>query len=83
MKVLSDNYHLLKQLTMCSEVVCASPSAIFKQEFLDGFLVAIDLPPLVTWKSALLVRPETYATPLGKHLVSLFETSRQLHLKAA
>lgn len=76
MKIHSDNYHLLKQITMRSDVICAGPSAVFIQEFYEGSLVALSVPPVVTWKSALLVRPETYATPLGKHLVSLFESAR-------
>ena len=33
------------------------------------------MPLDITWESALLVKPETYATPLASHLVSLFESA--------
>ncbi|MEO0437416.1 MAG: LysR family transcriptional regulator [Pseudomonadota bacterium] len=76
MKISSDNYSLLKQLTIRSDVICAGPSAVFKQELADKFLIEVPVSLEVTWESALLVRPETLATPLGKHLVSLFTTLR-------
>ena len=79
MKIFSDNYGLLKQLTLSSDVICAGPTAVFSKEIAEGTLVALDSPPVVTWKSALLVRTETAVTPLGKHLVSLFETVREAH----
>ena len=77
MKVLSDNYNVLKNLTLHSDVICAGPSAIFREELQQGVLARLDFPPYVNWQSALLVRPETYATPLGKHLVSLFVSAKE------
>lgn len=76
MKVLSDNYTVMKNLTLRSDVVCAGPSAIFREELDQGVLARLEFPPYVNWQSALLVKPETYATPLGKHLVSLFVSAR-------
>lgn len=76
MKILSDNYSVMKQLTVNSDVVCAGPSAVFRHEVAAKSLVEIPAPFDITWKSALLVKPQTYATPLGRHLVSLFESAR-------
>jgi hypothetical protein len=36
-------------------------------------LVDLPLPTTVGWKSALLVKRETYTTPLARHQVGLFE----------
>lgn len=79
MKILSDNYDILKKLTISSDVVCAGPRAVFKEELDAGALTEIDLPLQVTWESALLVKPETYATPLARHLVAIFESARAPH----
>ena len=75
MKVLSDNYALLKTLTLSSDVICAGPRGVFNTEIESKKLREIEAPLEITWTSALLVKPETYATPLAKHLVSIFETT--------
>ena len=75
MKILSDNYDMLKKLTLSSDVLCAGPRAVFRSEIDAGRLREVDVPLDVTWESALLVKPETYATPLARHLVSLFESA--------
>ncbi len=75
MKILSDNYDILKKLTRFSDVICAGPRAVFKTELEDELLREVDMPLEITWESALLVKPETYATPLAKHLVSIFESA--------
>ena len=36
-------------------------------------MVKLPLPMTVEWKSAVLVKGETYTTPLARHLVGLFE----------
>ncbi|MEM8660547.1 MAG: LysR family transcriptional regulator [Pseudomonadota bacterium] len=74
MKVLSDNYTALKTLTCFSDAICAGPRAVFKSELELNQLREIKLPFELIWTSALLVKPETYATPLARHLVSLFES---------
>ncbi|MAT93585.1 MAG: hypothetical protein CME59_13390 [Halioglobus sp.] len=79
MKVLSDNYDILKKLTISSDVVCAGPRTVFKSELDAGALSEISVSLDVTWESALLVKPETYATPLAKHLVATFESARARH----
>ena len=74
MKVLSDNYAMLKRLALSTDVICAGPRGVFTEEMANKSLVEIPAPLNVVWESALLVKPETYATPLAKHLVSIFET---------
>mgnify|MGYP001796383402 CR=1 FL=1 len=81
MKISSDNYSVLKQLAKNTDVICAGPSAVFRRELADKSLVEVPVSLAVTWASALLVRPETYATPLGKHLVSLFSSVRDGYAK--
>lgn len=75
MKVLSDNYDILKKLTLSSDVICAGPRGVFKKEIEDQLLREIEMPLDITWESALLVKPETNATPLARHLVSIFEAA--------
>jgi len=75
MKVLTDDYDILKKLTQFSDVICAGPRAVFKKELQTQELREIESPLNLTWESALLVKPETYATPLAKHLVSIFESA--------
>lgn len=79
MKILSDNYDILKKLTTSSDVVCAGPRAVFSHELAAGALREIPIPLDVTWESALLVKPETYSTPLARHLVSVFESAKASH----
>ena len=64
MKILSDNYDILKKLTRSSDVICAGPRAVFKNELGDGVLSEIGTPLDITWESALLVKPRDlcYAT---------------------
>ena len=75
MKIRSENYSLLKILTESTDVICAGPRAVFRNEFASGSLREIDPLLELTWKSALLVKPETYATPLARELVSVFESA--------
>ena len=75
MKILSDNYDLLKKVALFSDVICAGPRAVFKDELETAELRQVDVPLDITWESALLVKPETYATPLAQHLVSIFESA--------
>jgi hypothetical protein len=49
------------------------PGAVFAAQLQSGDLVELLLPMSVEWKSALLVKRETYTTPLARYLVGLFE----------
>ena len=75
MKIRSENYGTLMRLTACTDVICAGPRAIFRKEFEAGALREIETDLGLTWKSALITRPETYATPLAEYLVGLFEAA--------
>ncbi len=75
MKVLTENYAVLRMLTAATDVICAGPRAVFVEEVKAGNLREVAFPMELTWKSALLIKPETYATPLAKQLVGLFEAS--------
>ena len=75
MKILSDNYDILKKLTLSSDVICAGPRAVFKTELASELLREVEVPLDITWESALLIKPETYATPLARHLVTIFKAA--------
>lgn len=75
MKIRSENYGMLKRLTSSTDVICAGPRAVFRQEFEAGTLREIKTDLGLTWKSALITRPETFATPLARHLVGMFESA--------
>ncbi len=75
MKLQSDNYDVLKKITLTSDLICAGPKAVFAEEIAAGQLREISAPLNVSWESALLIKPETYETPLARHLVSLFESA--------
>ena len=49
------------------------PRAVFAAQFQSANLVELPLPISVEWKSALLVKCETYATPLARQLVGPVE----------
>ena len=49
------------------------PRAVFAAQLQSGDLIELPLPMFVEWKSALLVKRETYTTPLARLLVGLFE----------
>lgn len=73
LKIVSDNYDSLRSLTLSSDAICMGPRAVFAAQLQSGDLVELPLPMSVEWKSALLVKRETYTTPLARHLVGLFE----------
>ena len=47
---------------------------MFAAQVQSGDLVELPLPLSIEWKSALLVKRETYTTPLARHMVGLFES---------
>lgn len=73
LKVVSDNYDSLKSLTKVSDAICLGPSSVFTADIADEVLVELPLPLDIRWESALLVKRETYTTPLARLLVNLFE----------
>ena len=79
LKVKSDNYDLLKKVTLTTDSICAAPRSAFREELDAGELVEVNSPLSITWSSALLVRPETLASPLASKLVSLFEQAAAMH----
>ena len=74
LKIVSDNYDSLRSLTLSSDAICMGPRAVFAAQIQSGDLVELPLPLSIEWKSALLVKRETYTTPLARHMVSLFES---------
>ena len=73
LKIVSDNYDSLRSLTLSSAALCMGPRAVFAAQLQSGDLIELPLPMSVEWKSALLVKRETYTTPLARHLVGLIE----------
>jgi DNA-binding transcriptional LysR family regulator len=73
LKIISDNYDSLRSLTLSSDAICMGPRAVFAAQVQSGDLVELPLPLSIEWKSALLVKRETYTTPLARHMVGLFE----------
>lgn len=74
LKIVSDNYDSLRSLTLSSDAICMGPRAVFATQVQSGDLVELPLPLSIEWKSALLVKRETYTTPLARHMVGLFES---------
>lgn len=74
LKIVSDNYDSLRSLTLSSDAICMGPRAVFAAQVQSGDLVELPLPLSIEWKSALLVKRETYTTPLARHMVGLFES---------
>lgn len=70
-KIRFDNYSLLKKLACDTDVVCAGPMAIFKEEINEKRLKIIELDLKTIWTSALLVREESLASPLVSHFIEL------------
>ena len=73
-KILSDNYDLLKKLTLESDLLCAVPRSMFQDEIRKKRLKEVNISLRITWESALIIRTETMLAPLARHLVSLFES---------
>lgn len=73
LKIISDNYDSLRSLTLASDAICMGPKAVFAAQVQSGELVELPIPIAIEWKSALLVKRETYTTPLARHMVGLFE----------
>ncbi|MEM1402161.1 MAG: LysR family transcriptional regulator [Pseudomonadota bacterium] len=72
-KLRVDNYHLLKQVCLETDAICAGPRAIFREEIIDGSLRVISVDLDARWRSTLIVRPETLESPLVARLVKLSE----------
>jgi DNA-binding transcriptional LysR family regulator len=68
--IVSENFPLLKNLTLNSDCLCAGPWHVFHDELESGALREVKQQPL-TWTSACLVRPESAEMPLVKLLVNL------------
>ena len=69
-QIISDNYPLLKRLTLASDCVTRGPWSLFREELESGALREVKSRKVV-WQSACLVRPESAETPLVKRLVEL------------
>lgn len=76
-KIISDNYDLLKRLTLQHDMLCMAPRSVFHEEMESGRLREVGVDLRVTWESALLIRSETMLAPLARHLVSLFEEASE------
>ena len=74
-RVASDNYGLLRQLTLRLDVICGGPEALFRDDLAQGAQRKIDIDLRMDWQSVLLVREEALATPLVKHFVGLCEAT--------
>lgn len=72
MKIVSENYGILKNLTKRTDAICAGPRAVFRDELAAGELTELRAELDLSWGSTLLTRHETYATPLARALVDTF-----------
>lgn len=70
-RIASENYPLLKNLTLNSDCLCTGPWYVFRDELENGTLREIDDQRPVKWTSTCLVRPESIETPLVKMVVHL------------
>jgi len=69
----SENYDLHKRLILGSDMLCAAPRSVFKDEIKRKLLKEIKFDLRIHWESMLIIRSETLLAPLARHLVSLFE----------
>jgi len=76
-KVASDNYDLLRRLTLKLDAFCGGPRLIFQKHLDGGDLREINIDLAMFWQSYLIVRPETYHTPIISHFVDLCEIFAQ------
>jgi len=67
----SENFPLLKNLTLNSDCICTGPWHVFRDEIESGALREVEAQNPTKWQSACLVRPESIETPLVKLLVNL------------
>ena len=79
MKIVSENYNILKKLATRTDAICAGPRAVFREELAAGQLREVDTALGLVWGSCLLTRHETYATPLAKALVDIFQSVAAAH----
>lgn len=80
-QIASENYPLLKHLTLNSDCVCQGPWYLFREELATGALVELESERPVRWESACLVRPESVETPLVKLLVALLVAESRTYLR--
>ena len=76
-KVSSDNYDLLRRLTMRLDAFCGGPRTLFANHIANGDLKEIDIDLGMFWQSYLLVRPEILSAPLVSHFVKICEEVSQ------
>ncbi len=69
--IASENFPMLKNLTLQSDCICLGPWYVFCDEIKSGALREVTTQHPITWESACLVRPESIETPLVKLLVNL------------
>jgi DNA-binding transcriptional LysR family regulator len=79
MKIVSENYGILKTLTIRTDAVCAGPRAVFRDELKADKLVELEAELGLVWGSTLLTKHETYATPLARELVDTFQAVATYH----
>ncbi len=79
--IASENYPLLKNLTLNSDCICRGPWYVFRDELKSGALREINAKRPVKWASACLVRPESIETPLVKLMVNLLVDGSKNYLR--
>ena len=72
-RVACDNYDLLRRLTLRLDVICGGPRALFRRDLEDGTLRQIDIDLGLDWRSYLIVRKASLATPIVQHFVGICE----------
>ncbi|MEM7019365.1 MAG: LysR substrate-binding domain-containing protein [Pseudomonadota bacterium] len=80
-RISSDNYPLLKNLTLNSDCICGGPRYVFRDELASGTLREVETRTTVNWRSACLVRPESVEVPLVKLLVKLIVDSSKRYYR--
>lgn len=81
-RLSSDNYTLLKKVTLETDYICGGPKEIFRAELESGTMRIVPNTPSIEWQSACLFRAEALETPLVKMFVDVLLECRDRYLKA-
>ncbi|MEM1436592.1 MAG: LysR family transcriptional regulator [Pseudomonadota bacterium] len=80
-RLSTDNYALLKEVTLETDFICGGPREIFRNELASGRMRVVPDSPTVEWRSACLLKTEALETPLVKLFVDLLIEYRDRYLE--
>ncbi|MEM9724191.1 MAG: LysR family transcriptional regulator [Pseudomonadota bacterium] len=70
-KLMTDNYDLLRKLTLATDLICVGPRMIFRDDVAEGALRLIDFDLRLRWRSALVTRRADAELPLIRRFADL------------